>query len=311
MKVKIREEGIKLNGVWKFKGEEAVIDEEQYERNKDFLDIIEDEEGPKLPQIPSKEDEEPKQSDVQNTEDNEDAKDEKSEEEILIECKRPSSDNNVDDFTTIKFKVKEQPVIEITSFECLSNDLLVGEELVFKVGVNHQKSRTILYKFLRVDLNGKINCIQDYSTKNIVSISENKKGEYKLLCYVRDIFSNKAYDDRAAMIYSIKPYEEIKIRSFTSELSSPQLCGSTISFKASVIGGKELLYRYIVEGPVAEDSGYIRSRSFNWETKLDGEYKITLKVKDISFDGDYEDIQELFFQVDKKGERPVKILDII
>ena len=230
--------------------------------------------------------------------------------EILIECKRPSSDNNVDDFTTVKFKVKEQPVIEINSFECLSNNLLVGEELVFKVGVNHQKSRTILYKFLRVDLNGKINCIQDYSTKNIVSISENKKGEYKLLCYVRDIFSNKAYDDRAAMIYSIKPYEEIKIRSFTSELSSPQLCGSTISFKASVIGGKELLYRYIVEGPVAEDSGYIRSRSFNWETKLDGEYKIILKVKDISFDGDYEDIQELFFQVDKKGERPVKILDI-
>ena len=69
MKVKVREEGIKLNGVWKFKGEEAVIDEEQYERNKDFIDIIEDEEGPKLPQIPSKEDEEPKQSDVQNAED--------------------------------------------------------------------------------------------------------------------------------------------------------------------------------------------------------------------------------------------------
>jgi len=57
MKVKVKEEGIKLNGTWKFKGEEAVIDEEQYEKNKDFLDIIEDEEGPKLPQVPGKEDE--------------------------------------------------------------------------------------------------------------------------------------------------------------------------------------------------------------------------------------------------------------
>ncbi len=232
------------------------------------------------------------------------------EEEILIESKRPSSDNNVDDFTTVKFKVKEQPVIEITSFKCLSNNLLVGEELIFKVGVNYEKSRTILYKFLRVDLNGKVNCIQDYSTKNIVSISEREEGGYKLLCYVRDIFSNKSYDDRAAMIYSIKPYEEIKIKSFTSELSSPQLCGNSVLLKASVVGGKELLYRYIVEGPVAEDSGYIRSKSFNWETKIEGEYKITLKVKDISFDGDYEDKKEISFKIDKKGEKPVKILDI-
>ena len=232
------------------------------------------------------------------------------EEEILIECKRPSSENNVDDFTTVKFKVNNQPTIEVTSFKCLSNNLLVGEELIFKVGVNYEKSRTILYKFLRVDLNGRINCIQDYSTKNIVSISEREDGEYKLLCYVRDIFSNKPYDDRAAMIYSIKPYEEIKIKSFTSELSSPQLCGNSILFKASVRGGKELLYRYIVEGPVAEDSGYIRSKNFNWETKADGEYKISLKVKDISFEGDYEDKKEILFKIDKKGERPVKILDV-
>lgn len=95
MKVKVREEGIKLNGVWKFKGEEAVIDEEQYERNKDFIDIIEDEEGPKLPQIPSKEDEEPKQSDVQNAED---AKDEKTEEEILMELRMKAKELGIKNY---------------------------------------------------------------------------------------------------------------------------------------------------------------------------------------------------------------------
>ena len=67
--------------------------------------------------------------------------------EILIECKRPSSDDNVDDFVTIKFNVKEQPVIEINSFECLSKSLLVGEEIIFKVGVNYDKHRTILAPF--------------------------------------------------------------------------------------------------------------------------------------------------------------------
>ena len=230
--------------------------------------------------------------------------------ELLIECKRPSSKENVDDFTTVIFKVKEQPLIEVNAFECLTENLLINEELIFKVGVNCDKSRTILYKFLRVDTNGRITCIQDYSTKNIVSFYEKQKGDFKLLCYVRDIFSNKQYDDRACMMYTIKPYDEIKIRNFSSDLNSPQVAGTNITFKSSVIGGKEILFRYIVEGPVAEDTGYIRSRSFNWEAKLDGEYKIILKAKDISFDGEYEDIKELNFKIDKKGERPVNILDI-
>ncbi|GAA0826706.1 triple tyrosine motif-containing protein [Clostridium tertium] len=230
--------------------------------------------------------------------------------ELLIECKRPSSKENVDDFTTVIFKVKEQPLIEVNAFECLTENLLINEELIFKVGVNCDKSRTILYKFLRVDTNGRITCIQDYSTKNIVSFYEKQKGDFKLLCYVRDIFSNKQYDDRACMMYTIKPYDEIKIRNFSSDLNSPQVAGTNITFKSSVIGGKEILYRYIVEGPVAEDTGYIRSRSFNWEAKLDGEYKIILKAKDISFDGEYEDIKELNFKIDKKGEKPVNILDI-
>lgn len=57
MKVKVKGKGVKLNGIWIYKGEEAIIDEEQYEENKEFVDIIEDEEGPQLPQVPGKEDE--------------------------------------------------------------------------------------------------------------------------------------------------------------------------------------------------------------------------------------------------------------
>lgn len=95
MKVRVKEEGIKLNGVWKFKGEEAIIDEEQYERNKDFVDIIEDEEGPNLPQIPSKEDEEPKQSDANDAED---AEKEKTEEEILMELRMKAKELGIKNY---------------------------------------------------------------------------------------------------------------------------------------------------------------------------------------------------------------------
>jgi len=65
MLVKVKGKGVKLNGIWTFKGEEAVIDEKQYEKNKEFVDIIQDEEGPKLPQIPNKDDEEPAEKELQ------------------------------------------------------------------------------------------------------------------------------------------------------------------------------------------------------------------------------------------------------
>ena len=76
-------------------------------------------------------------------------------------------------------------------------------------------------------------------------------------------------------------------------------------------GGRELLYRYIIEGPNAEDTGYIRDNTLLWVSKAEGEYKIIVKVKDISYEEDYEDIKILDFEIDKKSEKPVKIVDII
>ena len=91
-----------------------------------------------------------------------------------------------------------------------------------------------------------------------MSFKEEVEGEYKLLCYVRDIFSNKEYDDRALIVYDVMPYEKIKIRNFKADIESPQVTGTRINLEALVDGGRELVYRYIIDGPVSEDSGYIR-----------------------------------------------------
>lgn len=231
--------------------------------------------------------------------------------EILIESKIPESKNNVDEFTTIRFKVVENKKIEITDFQCLSEKMLVNEELIFKVITNCDENRNLLYKFLKVDKCGKTTCIQEYSSKRIVSFTESQWGEYKLLCLTRDIFSNKEFDDRAIITYYVKPYEEISIKNFASDINSPQICGTQVMFKTDVNGGNELIYRYIIEGPNAEDTGYIRSNVFHWVSSVEGEYKITVKVKDISCNDDYEDIKTLDFTIDKKSLKPVKISDII
>lgn len=230
--------------------------------------------------------------------------------EFLVECKKVDSTNNVDDYIRLKVDVRGLDVIEITDFKVLSPKMIVNEELIFKVETNHEDNRPLLYKFVKINKEGKYTCIQDFSSKSIVAFKEEIEGEYKLLCYVRDIFSNKEYDDRALIIYEIEPYEKIKIKVFKADVESPQVTGSRINLNAVVDGGRELLYRYIIEGPVSEDSGYIRSGRYLWEPSEEGKYNITLKVKDISFKGDYESINSIVYQVDKKGDKPVRIVEI-
>ena len=231
--------------------------------------------------------------------------------EILIECKEVNSSENFDEFTTIKFDVVLPTKIEITDFKCLTEELLINQELVFKVSSSLDDKRSLLYKFIKISKDGKVTCIQDYSSRRLVSYQEKEAGEYKLLCLVRDILSNKEYDDRAIMLYSVKAYNPINIKSFTPDTNSPQMNGSTINFKAEVDGGREIVYRYIVEVEVAEDSGYIRINEYTWETQKEGEYTVTLYVKDISYDGDYEDKKVINYTIDKKSDKPVKIVDII
>lgn len=231
--------------------------------------------------------------------------------EILIECKKPESSENFDEFTTVRFDVELPTKIEITDFKCLTEELLINKDLVFKVSSSVDNKRSLLYKFIKINKDGKVICIQDYSSRRIVSYQEKEPGEYKLLCLVRDILSNKEYDDRALMIYSVKAYDDVVIKGFTSDINSPQLNGSEIKFKADVDGGKELVYRYVIEGDVAEDSGYIRGNEYIWESKKEGEYTITLYVKDISYDGEYEDKKIINYSIDKKADRPVRIIDIM
>lgn len=236
---------------------------------------------------------------------------ETGEHEILVECKTLDSKNKFDDFKKIKFQADPIKKIEITDFKALVSDMLVEKELIFQVETAHEDNRMVLYKFIKINPDGTISCIQDYSTKRTVSFAEQQHGDYKLLCLAKDMYSQKEYDDRALLSYKVKLYKTIEIQSFTSDLNSPQVCGTMINLKAVVSGGKELLYRFIIDGNNGEDSGYIRSSTYTWSTKKPGEYKISLWVKDISFEGSCEDKSELYFLIEEQYDEPVVINEVI
>lgn len=231
--------------------------------------------------------------------------------EFLIECKAPSSTDAFDEYEKVSFTAKEFIKPEITNIINLSKDLLVNSELTFKVEAKFEDERTALYKFVKISPDGKRTCIQDFSSRNIVEFKELKEGKYKLLCLIRDMYSNKEFDDRAVMVYDIKPYEPLKLRSFTTDLSSPQIKGEKIFLKAAIDGGSEILYRFKIDGEVAEDSGYSRNSSFLWIPKKDGNYRITLLAKDESYIGDYEIESKIDYKIDKKVSKPIKITDLI
>lgn len=233
------------------------------------------------------------------------------EQEFLVECKNLDSKNTFDDFMKIQFNVQAIQALEIMRFRCLTEDMLEGAELVFEVEANHEDNRMVLYKFVKISAEGNSICIQDYSTKRLVSYVEDNRGDYKLLCMAKDMYSLHEFDDRALIHYSVKPYEEINIHSFTSDLSSPQLCDTPIILKCIAKGGKELLYKFIIDGNCPEDSGYIRKNNYIWTPKEAGEYKIDVWVRDASFEGEYEKKASIDFMIDDISIGNVIIEDIV
>ncbi|MGH4138718.1 triple tyrosine motif-containing protein [Clostridium sp.] len=233
------------------------------------------------------------------------------EQEFLVECKDLDSKNAFDDFMKIEFNVKGIKSLEIIRFESLTEDMFEDRELVFEVGANYEDNRLILYKFVKINSEGNSTCIQNYSTRKLVSYVEENSGDYKLLCMAKDMYSLLEFDDRALIYYTVKPYEEINIQSFTSDLSSPQLCNTPINLKCIARGGKNLLYKFIINGTCGENSGYIRKNNYIWSPKEAGEYSVSLWVRDVSFKGGYEKKASLNFIIDNIGNGNIIIEDVI
>lgn len=231
--------------------------------------------------------------------------------ELLVECKDINSESDFDDFKKVNFIVEPIKKVEILDFKCLSSDLISGSEISFKVLSKNDKNRTTLYKFFKIDSSGSSKCIQNYSTRKTVSYVEENAGNYRLLCLAKDMYSPNRFDDRAILNFSIKRYKKIIIKNFTTDLNPPQLIGTDINISTQVIGGKDLLYRYVIEGKANQDSGYIRSSNYIWKSSASGEYRIMVFVKDVSCNKEYDACECMNFIIDEKSSEPVIINDVI
>jgi hypothetical protein len=144
------------------------------------------------------------------------------EQELIVQCKQIDSKEKYDDIKSVSFNVMPINNIEISNFKCLTQELLMDSEITFEVDIKYDDSRLVLYKFIKIDAEGHGECIQNYSTKRMVSYVEKGFGKFKILCMVKDMYSPEEYDERAIITYNVKKYRPVKIKSFTTDVSSPQ-----------------------------------------------------------------------------------------
>lgn len=231
--------------------------------------------------------------------------------EILVECKDEKSENQFDDFGNIGFKVMPMEDVNIKDIKCLSEDLIVGNELIFEINAQFDESRVVLYKFIKIDEYGNVKLIQDFSSKRLVNFIESVPGEYKLLCMVRDMYSHEKYDDRAIIHYNVVKYKPIKVLSVTSDLSSPQVEKTPIEVKAICSGGENILYKFIIDGNYNESSQYSMKNSYKWIPEKSGVYTVEVLIKDSSYKGEYEEKSTMDFVINEDCTHDIFIKDII
>ncbi|MCC5423486.1 triple tyrosine motif-containing protein [Clostridium botulinum] len=232
--------------------------------------------------------------------------------ELMVECKDLKSVKDYDDSFKVAFKVNSIDNVEIVDFNCLTKELICDEDLVFKVESVYEEGRDVLYKFIKIDSNGTQQCIQDYSSNNVVSYIEKDSGDYKLLCLVKDMYSQNEFDDRAMLKFTVKAYRDIVIRKFTTNLNSPQMTDTAIELKINAEGGKELLYKFIIKGKHMEDSGYIRNNIYTWTPSIPGKYSIEAWVKDSSSENEFDDKSSIEYTINLEYiKEPIKIEKVI
>lgn len=230
--------------------------------------------------------------------------------EILIESKEEGSDHQFDDFKNATFKVLPMDEIRINNIQCLTEELIVGNELTFEIDARFDENRVVLYKFMKIDEYGNMHVVQDFSSKRLVSFTEILPGKYKLLCLVKDMYSHENFDDRGIIHYTVDKYKPIKILNFTSDLSSPQLEKTPIEFKAICSGGDKLLYKFVVDGNYHSSSNFTTNNSYKWIPEKSGLYRVEVLVKDSTYKDDYEEKAIMDFVIDEDCAQNVYIKEI-
>ncbi|MCM3226628.1 hypothetical protein, partial [Terribacillus saccharophilus] len=159
------------------------------------------------------------------------------------------------------------------------------------------------YRFYVRDQEGKLALLKDYDDTNKITWTPDKPGTYKIITHAKEEGSNnKQYDARNEISYVVKANSLSKVTTLADALS-PQKMGTTVTFKATAVGGEALEYRFFVrneKGNLTLLRDYSPNNTVTWTPGSVGKYEVITHVKEASSKSNefyYEQRSSLMYDV--------------
>lgn len=220
-----------------------------------------------------------------------------------VHVKDKESSNQYDDFVTLLYKIKVDPI----KVESITSDVrapqLEGTDVTFTANATGGMEK--LYKFHLYD-GKKWTVLQDYSPSNSLTWKATA-GNNKVVVHVKEKGSKNEYDAYTYTWYTIKD-NPVRAISLTPSSVSPQFEGTDVTFTANATGGVEKLYKFhVFDGKVwSVLRDYNTSNKLTWKPSA-GQYKVVVHVKDRNSQKEYDSYTYTMFTV---RNRPVNMVDV-
>lgn len=220
-----------------------------------------------------------------------------------VHVKDKESSNQYDDFITLFYKINVDPIKAEGITSSVAAPQLEGSNVTFTAKATGGVEK--LYKFHLFD-GKKWTVLRDYSSSESLTWKATP-GNNKVVVHVKEKGSKNEYDAYTYIWYTVKD-NPVRAISLTSNVTSPQLEGTDVTFTANATGGVEKLYKFhVFDGKtwrVLRD--YSTSNSLTWKPSA-GQYKVVVHVKDRDSSKEYDSYTYTMFTV---NNRPVNMVDV-
>jgi N-acetylmuramoyl-L-alanine amidase len=150
--------------------------------------------------------------------------------------------------------------------------------------------------------------VTNYTTNNKLSWTPENSGTYKISVHVKNKNSTQNYDDYYVMNFTVLNSSP-KITSVKSNISSPHYINNEINFEVFTVGGSQNLFKYFIfdgtKWSLVQD--YTTQSSLKWTPTREGDYKLSVHVKDSKSNKSYDHYYAVNFTVSKP---PLKVTNI-
>ncbi|WP_234121563.1 SpoIID/LytB domain-containing protein [Clostridium hydrogenum] len=185
------------------------------------------------------------------------------------------------------------------SNDSTNNQIFLGQAVNYTAS-GSDGSGNYLYKF-GVICNGQLVSETDYTSNNKFNFIPSSAGNYQLYVKIKDIYSDKDYDDTITSALNVQAIPAVSINNFNANTINALIGQQTINFANSVSGGTGLgfLYKYEIskDGTVIGAADYNTNSTFNFVPSAVGNYSATLYVKDALSKANYDSKQTLAFNI--------------